>query len=175
MKYRAEISKCGDYRYRLERTWDEGKSKALFIMLNPSVANGDINDMTTIRCINFARSWGYGGIVIGNLFPYRAKRPRDLKRWLKDTSVLSYGAKRTNKTYVREMVGEADVIVGAWGCNRKGLPEWVRDMCEEVDKDLHYLALCDDGVTPKHPLGNLSCDLTPNKYVFHKLNTNTNG
>ena len=35
-----------------------------------------------------------------------------------------------------------------------------------------YLELCDDGVTPKHPLGNLSKDLKPKRY---KLNTIIDG
>ena len=38
--------------------------------------------------------------------------------------------------------------------------------------DLHYLELCDDGITPKHPLGNLSKDLVPLEY---KLNTIIDG
>ena len=38
----------------------------------------------------------------------------------------------------------------------------------EYNIGLHYLELCDDGVTPKHPLGNLSKYLVPIKY---KLNT----
>ena len=37
---KAVISDCGRYRYELHRTWDEKKEKVLFIMLNPSTADG---------------------------------------------------------------------------------------------------------------------------------------
>ena len=164
MKKSAIISDCSKYRYELHREWDKDKGKVLFIMLNPSTACGVSDDLTTRRCINFAKKWGYGGISIGNIYPFRAKRPKDLKKWLNDTTVFVYGAHRTNKAHVQEMAQKADMIVCAWGCNYKsGIPEWVEEL-----GDLNYLELCDDGVTPKHPLGNISKDAIPTSY---KLNT----
>ena len=165
----AVISKCEKYRYKLTRTWDEDKGKVLFIMLNPSTANHIENDLTTIRCINFAEKWGYGGIMIGNIYPFRAKRPKDLRKWLNDFIYSDgHGATKTNEVHVKEMAEQADIIVCAWGCNYKGgTPDWVEEL-----GDLHYLELCDDGITPKHPLGNLSKDLVPKQY---KLNTIING
>ena len=65
-----------------------------------------------------------------------------------------------NISHVKAMANEADIIVCAWGCNYKeDIPYWV----EELD-NLHYLELCKDGKTPKHPLGNLSKDLRPIKF-----------
>ena len=138
-------------------------------MLNPSTANHIENDLTTIRCINFAEKWGYGGIMIGNIYPFRAKRPKDLRKWLNDFIYSDgHGATKTNEVHVKEMAEQADIIVCAWGCNYKGgTPDWVEEL-----GDLHYLELCDDGITPKHPLGNLSKDLVPKQY---KLNTIING
>ena len=66
-----------------------------------------------------------------------------------------------NQQHVEMMIDTADLIVCAWGSNYQGVPDWLKHY------DLHYLELCNDGITPKHPLGNLSKDLTP-----HKLNTN---
>ena len=80
---RATISVCSKYRYELHRTWDEKKKKVLFIMLNPSTADGMKDDLTTIRCMNFAKKWGYGGLMIGNIYPFRAKRPKHLRQWMK--------------------------------------------------------------------------------------------
>ena len=149
----AVISKCEKYRYKLTRTWDEDKKKVLFIMLNPSTANHVQNDLTTIRCINFAEKWGYGGIMIGNIYPFRAKRPRDLKKWLNnDFGVAS--SLWENQVHIGEMSEQADLIVCAWGCNYKGgTPDWVEEL-----GDLFYLELCKDNITPKHPLGNF-CSL----------------
>ena len=178
MKKRATISNCNKYRYELHREWDKDKGKVLFIMLNPSTADGDKDDLTTIRCINFAKKWGYGGIMIGNIYPFRAKRPKDLRKWIKQDRDDNYKtglgitfARDENKNHVKEMAEQADIIVCAWGCNYKeGIPDWVSDIDSKMG--LHYLELCDDGFTPKHPLGNLSKDLVPIKY---KLNTIIDG
>ena len=70
MEKRAIISECNRYRYQLHRTWDKEKDKVLFIMLNPSTADSDNDDLTTIRCINYAKKWGYGGLMIGNIYPF---------------------------------------------------------------------------------------------------------
>ena len=173
----AVISKCEKYRYKLTRTWDEDKGKVLFIMLNPSTANHIENDLTTIRCINFAEKWGYGGIMIGNIYPFRAKRPKDLRKWL-DIS-MNPMALNGNMRHVREMAKQTDLIVCAWGCNFPDIPIWV----EELEVPLYYLEMCKDGLTPKHPLGNLSKDLKPKMIDLdptvdmtdYKLNTNKEG
>ena len=159
----AVISRCEKYRYKLTRTWDEDKGKVLFIMLNPSTANHIENDLTTIRCINFAEKWGYGGIMIGNIYPFRAKRPKDLKNWVRDCKHSKRFQDWINYRHIMSMVEQADMIVCAWGCNHPGIPDWVDEL-----GDLFYLELCKDDITPKHPLGNISKDAIPTNY---KLNT----
>ena len=164
MKKSAIISNSGLYRYELHREWDKDKGKVLFIMLNPSTACGVSDDLTTRRCINFAKKWGFGGIMIGNIYPFRAKRPKDLRKWINTDKDAAFETTVINQAYVGNMSTCTNLIVCAWGCNYKGgIPEWVDEL-----GDLHYLELCDDGITPKHPLGNLSKDLVPIKY---KLNT----
>ena len=162
---KALISDCGKYRYELHREWDKKKGKVLFIMLNPSTADGLNNDLTTIRCINFAKKWGYGGIMIGNIYPFRAKRPKDLRKWNKD--LIDTQPLMNNIVHVNKMASQADLIICAWGCNHPDMPEWVDNL-----GNLFYLELCNDGITPKHPLGNLSKDLVPLEY---KLNTIIDG
>ena len=159
----AIISDCNKYRYELHREWDKDKGKVLFVMLNPSTADADNNDLTTIRCMNFAKKWGYGGIMIGNIYPFRAKRPKDLRKWIKEYKYSRRFHNHVNYRHVMGMAEQTDLVVCAWGGNHKGMPEML-----EYTSDLHYLELCDDGITPKHPLGNLSKDLVPIKY---KLNT----
>jgi hypothetical protein len=73
----ATISDDGVYRYDLTRKWAPG-SFAMFVMLNPSTADAERDDPTIRRCMGFARSMGMGGIVVCNLFAYRATRPSDL-------------------------------------------------------------------------------------------------
>ena len=161
---KAIISDCGKYRYELHREWDKKKGKVLFIMLNPSTADGLNNDLTTIRCMNFAKKWGYGGIMIGNIYPFRAKRPKDLRKWLNDPAIPLDRGYRTNRVHVEEMAQQTDLIICAWGCNNPGVPKWVEEL-----GDLFYLELCKDNITPKHPLGNLSKDAIPTSYNLNTI------
>ena len=153
---RAIISDCSAYRYELHRAWDLDKPKVLFIMLNPSTADAIHDDATTIRCINYAKRWGFGSMMIGNIYPYRTKSPRELMAWR--TFGERYSVFKENQQHVEMMIDTADLIVCAWGSNYQGIPKWLEYY------DLHYLELCKDGITPKHPLGNLSKDLTPRHY-----------
>ena len=68
----AIISACGNYRYELKRIWDNDKPWVLFVCLNPSTADAKQEDNTSRVCINYAKRWGYGGLVIANLFAYRS-------------------------------------------------------------------------------------------------------
>lgn len=74
----AELSACGLYRYRLWREWDARLGRVLWVMLNPSVADANLDDPTIKKCCGFARRWGHGGIEVVNLFGYRATQPKDL-------------------------------------------------------------------------------------------------
>lgn len=65
------------YRYRLERCWSSGP-RVGFILLNPSTADETNNDPTIRRCINYAKRWGYGGMVLGNIFALRSTDPNVL-------------------------------------------------------------------------------------------------
>lgn len=77
----AVYSTCEKYRYKLTRRWNARKPAMAFIMLNPSTATEMKNDPTIERCERRARSAkDCGGIIICNLFAYRATKPTDLKK-----------------------------------------------------------------------------------------------
>lgn len=80
VKRSAVISECERFRYRLDREWDASLPKTCFVMLNPSTADGEDDDPTIRRCMGFARGWGRGGIVVANLFAWRATNPKELTR-----------------------------------------------------------------------------------------------
>lgn len=63
------------YRYLLTRKWGDEKMLPV-IGLNPSTATHEVDDPTIRRCIGFAKSWGYGGLVMLNLFAFRATDPK---------------------------------------------------------------------------------------------------
>lgn len=144
------ISDCEKYRYELWRIWDDNKPKVMFIMLNPSTADADANDPTIRRCIGYAKSWGYGGLYVGNLFGFRATNPKDLKR-------IANPIGDDNKIHLEHMQSKCKLIVCAWG-NGQGKPERI---FKKFD-NLNYIELCKDG-TPKHPLY-LKKDLMPKSF-----------
>lgn len=139
----AVISECEQYRYRLERGWDPKKGTVLVIMLNPSTADGTQDDPTIRRLINFARQWGFGRLLVGNLFALRSTNPKNLYHHPEPI-----GAE--NDRHLLEMAKEAQQIIAAWG-NHGGLlnrAEFVR----QIIPDLFHLGLTQIEHQPKHPL-----------------------
>lgn len=71
----AEFSPDRRYRYILTRRWSPAPMLGC-IGLNPSTADELQDDPTVRRWMGFARRDGFGGIVVGNLFAFRATNPR---------------------------------------------------------------------------------------------------
>ncbi len=125
----------------------------MFIGLNPSTADETEDDPTIRRCINFAKSWGYGGLCMANLFAYRATQPEDMKR-------ASDPIGDKNDETLILLAQNAGVIVGAWGNDGVFLnrSEDVRALISE----LNVLKVNKSG-EPAHPLY-LKSTLTPIKW-----------
>lgn len=111
MQRAAEISECGRYRYLLGRRWGD-ESTVAFIMLNPSTADAETDDPTIRRCIGFARSWGYGGLVVGNLYAWRCTQPADL--WKAADPIGP-----ANDYNLMLVAASCDQIVAAWGAHAR--------------------------------------------------------
>ena len=74
----AEFSPCRRYRYTLSIEWDASKERVMFIGLNPSTADETKDDPTVRRCKQFAKDWGYGAMVMTNLFAWRDTDPKKM-------------------------------------------------------------------------------------------------
>lgn len=96
------------YRYVLRRTVGLNPGRCLFIMLNPSTADESLNDPTVTRCINFARSWGYGILEVANIFALRSTDPRVLY-----TAPSPVG--KLNDLWIMTLALQADRVVAGWG------------------------------------------------------------
>lgn len=141
MEMSAEISACRRYRYALWRKWAAGP-QVLFLMLNPSIADGSVDDPTIRRCIGFARSWGFGSLAVGNLFAVRTPDPIVMKR-----SSSPVGPE--NDARLRELQDSASLVVAAWGNDGafRGRSDAVRGFLRAP----HVLGLTRLG-QPRHPL-----------------------
>ena len=104
----AIFSDCRKYRYALSRTWNGKKKTILFIGLNPSTADEKIDDPTIRKCINYAQNWGYGSLLMVNLFAYRATIPTELKN-------VKNPIGNDNDLHILELSKKADLAVAAWG------------------------------------------------------------
>lgn len=146
----AVFSPCRTFRYELWRCWGDPMRAAMFVGLNPSTADETQDDPTIRRCIGFAKAWGYGALVMTNLFAFRATDPDEMKR-----APLPVGP--DNDSFLRRWARDAGVVVAAWGVHgtHRGRDREVRDMLPTM----RVLGLTKDG-HPKHPLY-LPKDLTP--------------
>jgi hypothetical protein len=138
----AAFSRCGTYRYALWRDWDEGAPTVLFIALNPSTADHRRDDPTIRRCMGFARDWGFGRLVVANLFAYRTSEPARLR--LADAPI---GPR--NDRWLGRLASDASLVLAAWGIHGDYL-----DRAEQVRSrlpGLHCLGTTMGG-SPRHPL-----------------------
>lgn len=138
----------GSYRYTLKRIWGDGPL-LMFVMLNPSTANSLQDDPTIRRCMRFAQDLGYGGIVVENLYAWRATRPAELAE-----AVLPVGV--DNDASIARSAFCAGMVVVAWGSSpwaRRG--ERVENV-RRVLRDTGHATLWCLGKTldgsPRHPL-----------------------
>lgn len=140
----ATISDCGLYRYDLTRSWGPGTHVA-FLMFNPSTADATEDDPTVTRCVGFAKSWGFAGLVVVNLYAYRATEVRDLWKAadpvgpLNDAAILSHAC-----------VGP---VVAAWGAKPRAARRVaaVYDKLNAAGRALHAIRETKGG-HPEHPL-----------------------
>jgi len=142
----AVFSPCRTWRYLLVREFDTGEGTANFIMLNPSTATETINDPTIIRCINYAKAWGFGRLVVTNIFAYRATAPRDMK-------AAADPSGPQNDKHIIEQASGADLVVCAWGVHGEFMDReaHVRRLLRYCGRKVRHLGLTKGG-HPKHPL-----------------------
>ena len=143
----ARISQCGTYRYELRRVWDEDRDMCGFIMLNPSTADAEFDDPTIRRCIRFADSWEYGGLLVLNLFALRATDPDELKKHSDPIGPENHR--------LGEAVKDLPMVIAAWGTHgslmQRGSKVAREVVTQRSDGLLHCIAKTMKG-HPRHPL-----------------------
>ena len=138
----AQISRDGCYRYALWREWSGVGRKVCVIGLNPSTADGETDDRTIGRCVDFAKDWGGLGLLMMNLYAFRATKPPDM---LAADDPIGPQCDRWLRYHTRNV----DIIVAAWGGDAdeaRGL-----EVCKMLNKPLYCLGTTLAGA-PRHPL-----------------------
>lgn len=164
----ADFSECENYRYSLFIRWSESEPLATFIGLNPSTADEQKDDNTLRRCKGFALRFGYGGMIMVNLFAWR-DTDRSVLRRLKnpigeDGTCFSPCGRRFqnyNDLAIFNAVRQAGITIAAWGNDGRILyrAAKVKIMLRDFGQSLHCLKITAGG-NPQHPLY-LKSDLKP--------------
>ena len=171
----AVFSRCGRYRYWLERVWDLHQPILPWVLLNGSTAGKATNDPTVSRLIGFSRRWGYGGLWLVNAYGAMATKPKDLfamddnlgrenrfhvQRTIRDAHTLArnpihpYGGTSRTRPAAEPDASTLPVIVG-WGNHGARLGhdyrvmDWIRDAGPPVQ--IQCLGITKSGC-PVHPL-----------------------
>jgi hypothetical protein len=147
MKRHAEISRCGRYRYLLERNWGPPLLQAEILvvcMLNPSTADAETDDATIRWLCGWAKKRTYTALRVVNLAAYRATSPRDLL-----AAFDPIGPE--NKSYLARYTSGKHVLCG-WGAHGPKLARYY-EMLKPLDlaRRLHCLGTTKSG-EPRHPL-----------------------
>ena len=147
-KSSADFSPCKLYRYSLERWWSpfaQGRA-ACFCMLNPSTADQEKSDPTVARCIGFAQSWGFDGLIVTNIFAYRSTDPAGLTQ-------IEDPIGPDNNEYIQKIAKQAAIVVCAWGIHGALMDRGrqVIEMLTASEVELYCLGVTKAG-QPRHPL-----------------------
>lgn len=158
----AEISDCGKYRYWLMREWEptvetnsRAEPSALFVMLNPSTADGIAEDATLRRCISFAKALGFLRLEVVNLFAFRATSPLELEAEY-NRNGLEAVCGPDNGDAIMEGMDNCRTIIAGWGERlSKGIAGErageILLMAKRLGRDVFCLGKTADGY-PRHPL-----------------------
>lgn len=155
----------GRCRRWLKRKWGAGPLVA-WAMLNPSTADGRADDPTLWRIMGFSYRWGYGGLVVGNVYPVISPSPAIARAWRASfagmaapidaaASETARGEWDRNMTDCAALFDECSLVMAAWGAHavHADVAQWAGGIEADLGHpiDWHCLGRTSDG-SPKHPL-----------------------
>ena len=144
----ALVSACGRYRPLLWRRWGSGEWWCV-VGQNPSTADGQVDDPTLRRVMGLCRDGGAGGVLLVNLFDFRATHPVDCRAALARGEALGPDC---DAWVARASSGAARTIC-AWGQVHRTRLERVERVVELLGGPgrLEAWATTAEG-WPRHPL-----------------------
>jgi hypothetical protein len=145
MQATAVFSADRRHRYLLTRIWNEHSPPLVWLLLNPATADAFTLDPTVTRCLRRTRTAGYGGLVVLNLFAFRAGDPADMRRAKDPVGPL-------NDRWIEVYARVWGRLVCGWGDGHYlGRAAKVLNRLAELEVALVCLDRNADG-QPRHPL-----------------------
>jgi hypothetical protein len=150
IKRSAIISDDGLYRYEARRVWDISARPLVLGALNPSKADGEIDDPTMTRGMVRSERLGCGSLIVWNLGAGRATDPVD---WLKMADPIG----PENDAHIRRILIECrerdGIAVVGWGAlgGTRSRDRIVCRIAAEVGVTFKCLGVTKFG-QPRHPL-----------------------
>jgi hypothetical protein len=135
-----------NYRYQLYREWDAEKPCILWIMLNPSIADGEKDDPTIKKIVRISDNLGFGSLYVGNLYAYICTDSNQLfKKNIDYKGPYRY-------LHLQNMLCQTEKVILA--CGRKAKEKDLQalmKMMKVYKNKIYCLKINKDG-TPAHPL-----------------------
>jgi hypothetical protein len=139
-----------------------------WIMLNPSTADGSTNNPTLRRIIHFSWMWGFDGLVVFHVYPWRTPSSRALAKLVVGWSDREDWNVRdeiwANHAYIAKQIAVHDAAMVAWGCPPRAIgvdtEHWIESLFDKINDDvgprdytlkLWCLGRTKDG-SPIHPM-----------------------
>lgn len=136
------------YRYVLYRRIEPRDDlrpdhRVVWIMLNPSTADGLEDDPTIRRVAGFSRTLDATEVVVVNLFALRSTDPANLARHADPIGPR-------NDEAIRDAVDGAAFVIGAWGAHPAARARW-STVLQLLPRPVMCLGTTQSG-QPRHPL-----------------------
>ena len=146
----ASFDPTKTYRFKLMRkvgNQDMYNRILVYVLGNPSTADGEYDDPTIRRLTGFARKWGYDDFEVFNVNPHCATNPKACVTPPEDIV-------KQNTELLQQAATYADKIVCGWGgAASEHLTDWFILSMQRLAlaPNLYAFELSKHGI-PKHPL-----------------------
>lgn len=136
------------HRYWLARIWTRALPVLVVCMFNPSTADGQRDDPTVLRLCAWAKRWGYGGILVVNLYSLRTSDPHNVHG--REREAFGDAQPEAWAAALDIAAKQGSPVLVAWGALGS---HWAAKpfLAAAADLKLICLGLTNDG-RPKHPM-----------------------
>lgn len=146
------------HRYALSRRWDS-RGPLVMLLLNPSTADAMVNDPTISRAVLRARREGFGGLLVVNLFAWRATYPDHLISAEADhEDIVGPDNDEAIRTAAQIAHAGGRMLVAGWGAPSRPalrrLVDWRMDTVVPMIREILPIGCIGTAANgwPRHPL-----------------------